>query len=136
MLTGGAPQVNGEWKTEIVRDPAVIRAYARRRQSIEEETTMADSLAPTGDVDKDKRAKKRCVCFLLLSSLCCITSSPIGPTARARRVPVFISIFNPSHMSFIRSRICGLTSGTLRRGTARLRLRRRVLLGWRRRSHG
>ncbi|KAJ7109984.1 TAF1 transcription initiation factor TFIID subunit TAF1 [Mycena epipterygia] len=49
----------GEWQTEIIRDPAVIRAYVRGRQAIEEEATLADSLAPTGDADKDKRAKKR-----------------------------------------------------------------------------
>jgi hypothetical protein len=47
------------WATEIIRDPAVIRAYIRSRQVIEEEATLADSLAPTGDADKDKRAKKR-----------------------------------------------------------------------------
>ncbi|KAG6879873.1 hypothetical protein C0992_010542, partial [Termitomyces sp. T32_za158] len=51
--------VDGVCKYEIVRDPAVIRAYVRSRQAIEEETTLADSLAPTGDADKDKRAKKR-----------------------------------------------------------------------------
>ncbi|KAL0951477.1 hypothetical protein HGRIS_008165 [Hohenbuehelia grisea] len=51
--------VDGEVQWEIVRDPAVIRAYIRARQIIEEEETMADSLAPTGDADKDKRAKKR-----------------------------------------------------------------------------
>ncbi|TFY72421.1 hypothetical protein EVG20_g603 [Dentipellis fragilis] len=51
--------VDGEWVTEIVRDPAVIRAYVRRRQAIEEETMQADVLAPTGDIDRDKRAKKR-----------------------------------------------------------------------------
>ncbi|KAF5388608.1 hypothetical protein D9757_004600 [Collybiopsis confluens] len=51
--------VDGNWETEIVRDPAVIRAYIRNRQSIEEENTMTDTLAPTGDADKDKRAKKR-----------------------------------------------------------------------------
>ncbi|KAJ7897093.1 TAF1 transcription initiation factor TFIID subunit TAF1 [Mycena olivaceomarginata] len=49
----------GEWQTEIIRDPAVIRAYVRARQVVEEEQTLADSLAPTGDADKDKRAKKR-----------------------------------------------------------------------------
>ncbi|KAJ6621101.1 TAF1 transcription initiation factor TFIID subunit TAF1 [Mycena sp. CBHHK59/15] len=49
----------GEWQTEIIRDSAVIRAYVRGRQAIEEEATLADSLAPTGDADKDKRAKKR-----------------------------------------------------------------------------
>ncbi|KAF8349699.1 TAF1 transcription initiation factor TFIID subunit TAF1 [Amanita rubescens] len=52
-------RVDGMWTTEIIRDPAVIRAYIRSRQVIEEEATLADSLAPTGDADKDKRAKKR-----------------------------------------------------------------------------
>jgi hypothetical protein len=42
-----------------VRDPAVIHAYVRRRLIIEEETTKADALAPTGDAERDKRAKKR-----------------------------------------------------------------------------
>ncbi|KAH6916934.1 atypical/TAF1 protein kinase [Coprinopsis sp. MPI-PUGE-AT-0042] len=51
--------VDGEWQTEIIRDAAVIRAYVRGRQLIEEEATLADHLAPTGDADKDKRAKKR-----------------------------------------------------------------------------
>lgn len=51
--------VNGEWKTEIIRDPAVIAAYVKRRQVIEEEALTADVLAPTGDADKDRRAKKR-----------------------------------------------------------------------------
>jgi len=52
-------QIDGVWQTEIIRDPAVIRAYVRGRQVLEEEATLADSLAPTGDIDKDKRAKKR-----------------------------------------------------------------------------
>lgn len=51
--------VDGEWKYEIVRDPAVIAAYVRKRQTIEEETTLADTLAPTGDAERDARAKKR-----------------------------------------------------------------------------
>ncbi|KAK0198958.1 TAF1 transcription initiation factor TFIID subunit TAF1 [Armillaria mellea] len=51
--------MDGEWQTEIIRDPGVIRAYVRGKQLLEEEATMADSLAPTGDADKDKRAKKR-----------------------------------------------------------------------------
>ncbi|TCD62848.1 hypothetical protein EIP91_006329 [Steccherinum ochraceum] len=51
--------VDGEWKIEIVRDAAVINAYVKRRQAIEEETLTADALAPTGDADKDRRAKKR-----------------------------------------------------------------------------
>ncbi len=52
--------MDGKWSTEIVRDAAVIRAYIRRRQIIEDETTGADTLAPTGDIDRDTRAKKRC----------------------------------------------------------------------------
>lgn len=55
-------KVDGLWQTEIIRDPAVIRAYVRGRQALEEEATLADSLAPTGDADKDKRAKKRYLC--------------------------------------------------------------------------
>lgn len=51
--------IDGQWRTEIVRDAAVIHAYVRSRQVIEEEQTLADSLAPTGDADRDKRAKKR-----------------------------------------------------------------------------
>jgi len=51
--------VDGKWDTEIVRDVAVINAYVRRRQLIEEESTKADALAPTGDAERDKRAKKR-----------------------------------------------------------------------------
>ena len=51
--------VDGEWETEIVRDPAVIRAYVHRRQIIEEESATADMLAPTGDEEKDKRSRKR-----------------------------------------------------------------------------
>ncbi|OCH96444.1 atypical/TAF1 protein kinase [Obba rivulosa] len=51
--------INGEWKTEIIRDSAVISAYVKRRQALEEEMTTAEALAPTGDADKDRRAKKR-----------------------------------------------------------------------------
>ncbi|GBE77413.1 Putative transcription initiation factor TFIID 111 kDa [Sparassis crispa] len=51
--------INGEWKTEIIRDNAVINAYVKRRQAIEEDALTADALAPTGDADKDRRAKKR-----------------------------------------------------------------------------
>lgn len=58
-------EIDGIWRTEIIRDPAVIRAYVRGRQLLEEEATLADSLAPTGDADKDKRAKKRLVHFTL-----------------------------------------------------------------------
>ncbi|KAF9229061.1 TAF1 transcription initiation factor TFIID subunit TAF1 [Gyrodon lividus] len=51
--------VDDEWQTEIIRDQAVIRAYVRARQMLEEEATLADNLAPTGDADTDKRYKKR-----------------------------------------------------------------------------
>ncbi|KAH9835861.1 atypical/TAF1 protein kinase [Rhodofomes roseus] len=51
--------VDGEWKTEIIRDNAVIAAYVKRRQALEEEATTADALAPTGDAEKDRRARKR-----------------------------------------------------------------------------
>ncbi|TFK77305.1 TAF1 transcription initiation factor TFIID subunit TAF1 [Pluteus cervinus] len=51
--------IQGQWRTEIIRDPAVIRAYVRERQALEEESTLADNLAPTGDADKDRRLKKR-----------------------------------------------------------------------------
>jgi transcription initiation factor TFIID subunit 1, fungi type len=37
----------------------VIRAYIKSKEMAEEEMTEADSLAPTGDADKDARARKR-----------------------------------------------------------------------------
>lgn len=52
---------------EVVRDPAVINAYVKKRQAIEEENTTTDALAPTGDAEKDRRMKKRCVAFPLCS---------------------------------------------------------------------
>jgi len=52
-----------------VRDPAVIRAYVKRKQILEEESTMADSLAPTGDIERDKRARKRYVLLNLVIPL-------------------------------------------------------------------
>ncbi|KAJ7596787.1 TAF1 transcription initiation factor TFIID subunit TAF1 [Mycena floridula] len=51
--------VDGEWKTEFIRDPAVIKAYVRARQLLEEDSTLADSLVPTGDAEKDARNLKR-----------------------------------------------------------------------------
>jgi len=56
-----------------VRDSAVISAYVRRRQQIEEELLAEDALAPTGDLDRDARAKKKYVRFsgpLLLALSC------------------------------------------------------------------
>lgn len=51
--------IDGEWKMEIIRDSAVINAYVKKKQALEEEATTADALAPTGDADKDRRAMKR-----------------------------------------------------------------------------
>ncbi|KAF8488534.1 hypothetical protein JB92DRAFT_3016567 [Gautieria morchelliformis] len=51
--------VDGAWKTEIVRDSAVISAYVRKRQQIEEELIAEEALAPTGDMDRDARARKK-----------------------------------------------------------------------------
>ena len=61
-----SPKVGGEWRTEIVRDAAVINAYVKKRQAMEEENTTADALAPTGDAEKDRRAKKRYVVLPVL----------------------------------------------------------------------
>ncbi|KAH8835873.1 atypical/TAF1 protein kinase [Flagelloscypha sp. PMI_526] len=51
--------IHGTWKTEIVRDPAVIRAYVKGRLALEEENTATNTLKPTGDAEKDERAYKR-----------------------------------------------------------------------------
>ncbi|GJJ09780.1 hypothetical protein Clacol_004004 [Clathrus columnatus] len=51
--------IDGVWTTEIVRDSAVINAYVRKRQQIEEELVAEDALAPTGDQDRDARARKK-----------------------------------------------------------------------------
>ena len=59
----------GEWETEIVREPAVINAYLKKRQIIEEEAQLTNTLAPTGDVDKDARARKRYVAFNISTQL-------------------------------------------------------------------
>lgn len=66
-ITSFFSKVDGVWKTEIVRDSAVITAYVRKRQQIEEELVAEDALAPTGDQDRDARARKKYVLFFLLS---------------------------------------------------------------------
>ena len=55
-----------------------MRAYIRRRQIIEEESTLADSLAPTGDEEKDRRAKKRRVLSDIIGAVLayCISDMP------------------------------------------------------------
>ena len=67
-----------------MRDPAVIKAYVRGRQAIEEDATLADSLAPTGDADKDRRAKKRYLCIARMGV--CETKSGCAGLRRRLRV--------------------------------------------------
>ncbi|CAG8657028.1 18316_t:CDS:10, partial [Gigaspora margarita] len=52
---------NGEkfWTKTLVTDPAVINAYVRNRQLIEEQLLSAELLEPTNDEEKNKRMKKR-----------------------------------------------------------------------------
>ncbi|CAG8620455.1 8659_t:CDS:2 [Paraglomus occultum] len=47
------------WHVEEVTDPAVINAYIRHRQMIEEQATSAEFLEPTDDEEKNKRLRKR-----------------------------------------------------------------------------
>ncbi|GAA5834228.1 hypothetical protein JCM11251_000576 [Rhodosporidiobolus azoricus] len=51
--------VNGQWQTEIVRDPSVIKAYVHQRSVIDEEKLEADELLPSDDEGKNERRKKR-----------------------------------------------------------------------------
>ncbi|KAF9171616.1 hypothetical protein BGX21_008150 [Mortierella sp. AD011] len=54
-------QENGEsvWKSETIRDPAVMNAYIRQRQLIEESSISTEALEPTNDEAKNQRMKKR-----------------------------------------------------------------------------
>lgn len=69
MNKGGPPKVlrirrlvNGVWKSEVVRDQAVIKGYLRQRQLVEaEDEQEPESLQLTGDVERDKVIKKKCV---------------------------------------------------------------------------
>jgi hypothetical protein len=45
-------------RVEVVRDPNVIRAYVKRRQSIEDSQLAPDEIAPTNDEEKNKRNLK------------------------------------------------------------------------------
>ncbi|GAA5861842.1 hypothetical protein JCM8547_008572 [Rhodosporidiobolus lusitaniae] len=51
--------VMGQWQTEIVRDPSVIKAYVHQRGVIDEEKLEADELLPSDDEGKNERRKKR-----------------------------------------------------------------------------
>lgn len=68
---------------EIVRDIAVINAYVKKRQAMEEENTTADALAPTGDAEKDKRAKKR---YVFLLSVCRVSAEMYAPLVWRKRL--------------------------------------------------
>ncbi|KAI1317458.1 hypothetical protein EDD11_008395 [Mortierella claussenii] len=52
---------NGDttWKSETVRDPAVMNAYIRQRQLIEESSISTEALEPTNDEAKNERMRKR-----------------------------------------------------------------------------
>ncbi|KAF9917575.1 hypothetical protein BX616_000573 [Lobosporangium transversale] len=52
---------NGEttWKSETIRDPAVMNAYIRQRQLIEENSISTEALEPTNDEAKNERMRKR-----------------------------------------------------------------------------
>jgi len=52
-------QLDGSWKTEIVRDENVINVYIKTRRNIEEENMIADVALPTGDATTDSRMRKR-----------------------------------------------------------------------------
>ncbi|KAF9106734.1 hypothetical protein BGX29_008592 [Mortierella sp. GBA35] len=52
---------NGDpvWKTETIRDPAVMNTYIKHRQQIEESSIRMEALEPTDDEAKNERMKKR-----------------------------------------------------------------------------
>ncbi|KAF9934749.1 hypothetical protein BGZ67_003677 [Mortierella alpina] len=54
-------QPNGEtvWKSETIRDPAVMNTYIRHRQLIEESSIRTEALEPTDDEAKNERMRKR-----------------------------------------------------------------------------
>lgn len=51
--------LNGVWYKQVVRDPQVINAYVKKRQEIEEQSIVTESLVPTGDAALDAMRKKR-----------------------------------------------------------------------------
>ncbi|KAG0305411.1 hypothetical protein BGZ98_004180 [Dissophora globulifera] len=54
-------QPNGEavWKSETIRDPAVMNNYIRHRQLIEESAISTEALEPTDDEAKNERMRRR-----------------------------------------------------------------------------
>lgn len=51
--------IGGKWQTEVVRDAAVINAYVRQRQRIEDENTATEALVPTDDAAMNASRRKR-----------------------------------------------------------------------------
>lgn len=54
-------QPDGElvWKSETIRDPAVMNTYIRHRQLIEESSIRTEALEPTEDEAKNERMRRR-----------------------------------------------------------------------------
>lgn len=52
-------QIDGKWKTEIIRDPRVITAYIERKRIDEEASINPENLEVTGDSAIDARNAKR-----------------------------------------------------------------------------
>ncbi|TIC66273.1 hypothetical protein E3Q03_02238 [Wallemia mellicola] len=50
--------INGSWQTEMIEDSAVISAYVRKRQIIEDQSLDVDKIEPTGDEELDRRRAK------------------------------------------------------------------------------
>ncbi|ODQ66812.1 hypothetical protein NADFUDRAFT_11137, partial [Nadsonia fulvescens var. elongata DSM 6958] len=45
-------------KTEVIKDPNVIRAYVKRRQTIEDSQLLPDEIAPTDNEETNRRKRK------------------------------------------------------------------------------
>lgn len=57
-------QINGVWRSEIVRDQNVIKGYVRQRNELDaEEVEEPENLVLTGDPEKDAIVKKKCVSY-------------------------------------------------------------------------
>jgi hypothetical protein len=50
---------DGTWKSETIRDAAVIAAYLRQRQLIEQDDFPDETLVPTDDQERNKLYRKK-----------------------------------------------------------------------------
>ncbi|KAG0634794.1 hypothetical protein HOY80DRAFT_894317 [Tuber brumale] len=55
------PNGGVETRSEIIRDPKVIRQYLQRRRELDAEKTQVENLVPTGNEDEDQQSRKRLV---------------------------------------------------------------------------